>query len=65
MSLADAIAIACSVQHDVNMQMIGMRRISSRTERGRKPSARRGPDRINDICHRFISVWLYGNQFAA
>ena len=37
MSLADAITIACSVRHDVNMQMVGVRRISSWTKHGREP----------------------------
>src|SRR5712692_146453 len=64
MSLADAIAITCSVQHDVNMQMIGVRRISARTKHGREPSTRGSPDRVNDVPHRFISVGLYGNEFA-
>ena len=60
-SLADAIAIACSVQRGVNMHVIGVRCIRARTKHGREPSARGSPDRVNDVSHRFISVWLYGN----
>jgi hypothetical protein len=63
-SLADTITITCSVQGYVNMQVIGVRRIRARTKHGREPSARGSPDRVNDVSHRFISVWLYGNEFA-
>ena len=64
-SLTDAIAITCSVRRDVDVQMISVRGIGAWTKHGREPSARRGPDRVNDVSHRFIAVWLYGNEFAA
>jgi hypothetical protein len=64
-SLTDAITITCSVQRDVDVQMISVRGIGAWTKDGREPSAGRGPDRVNDVSHRFISVWLYGNEFAA
>jgi hypothetical protein len=35
--------------------MIGVRRISSPTKHGRKPSARGSPDRVNDVSQCFIS----------
>jgi hypothetical protein len=64
-TLADAITITCSVQCHINMHVIGVRRVSARTKHGREPSACRSPDRANNVSHRFISVWLYGNEFAA
>ena len=53
------------MQRHVNMQVIGVRRIGAWTKDGREPSARGSADRVNDISHRFISVWLYGNEFSA
>jgi len=32
----------------INMQVIGVRRVSARTKHGREPSACRTPDRVND-----------------
>jgi hypothetical protein len=52
--LADAIAITRSVQHDVNVQMIGVRRIRARTKHGREPSACGRPHRVK----RFASFHL-------
>ena len=62
-SLTDAIAIACSVHCDVNMQVIGVRSIRAWTKR-REPAARGSPDRANDVSRQFVSVWFYGNNFA-
>ena len=62
--LADAITITCSVRRHINMQVICVRRVSARTKHGREPSACRSPDRVEDVSHRFITVWLYGNEFA-
>jgi hypothetical protein len=53
------------VQRHVNVQMISVCGIGAWTKDGREPSARGRPDRVNDVSHRFISVWLYGNEFAA
>jgi len=64
-SLADAITITCSVQCHINMQVIGVRRVSARTKPGREPSACRSPDRVNDVSHSFISVWLYPGRAGA
>src|SRR5260370_28840209 len=62
--LADATTITCSVRRHINMQVICVRRVSARTKHGREPSACRSPDRVEDVSHRFITVWLYGNEFA-
>src|SRR5215467_7772538 len=63
-SLADAIPIARSVQHHINVQVISVRRIRTRTKHGREPSACSCPNRANDFSCCLISIGLYGNEFA-
>jgi len=46
--LADTVTITFPQCH-INMQMIGVRRVNTRTRHGREPSACRSPDRVKDV----------------